>query len=51
MPLSQQVKKNILEDHGERKPSNNSNDFRVDILEFEVKLVPKEFLDCLSMVE
>ena len=29
----------------ERKPSNNSNDLRVDISEFEAKLNPEEFLD------
>jgi len=29
----------------------NSNDFRVDILEFEGKLDPKEYLDWLSTIE
>jgi len=37
---------------GRRPPINvNSNDFRVDILEFEDKLNPEEFLDWLSTVE
>jgi len=35
----------------ERRSTQNSNDFRVDIPEFESKLYPKEFLNWLSIVE
>jgi len=34
-----------------RVPPSNSNDFRVDILDFQGKLDPEEFLDWLSAVE
>jgi len=36
---------------GGRRPSINSNEFRVEILEFEGKLNPNEFVEWLTIVE
>ena len=51
-PFEFGLKKSILQDQEkERRPLNNSNDFRVDILELEGKLDQEEFLEWLSTVK